>query len=578
MSPNDLNVDLAEQVHLQREEATGGMKIARITGPEDVRNVQTQAHASGAQMIPFAESFNQSMTATAITSADFQRELPDGDAALQGNEGLKQSGGERPGMAHLFEEALAGIAAGSKKGLPNEGSGVSRSGGTSSGGEVALKDRLKDLVKEASAKVETSEVRLDGNEASQPSVAQQKDVSAADEGSAKTNNMPSVDAGLKEALMADLAQGMSQGKVDAPKEGRRSKETMKTGQEGVQRKASRKEEAVGAMATASAPEMPATTRADASVVTASPILGTSSLPMMPKGLPGAGDSSFAPTIGGPKSVREMTVKTQAAQKKNAPQESSSPSKTEVSSRQSVDPLLPEAATDAGKGETRTPEGAKKKGGANMESALPGKGHALSPENAFNVVSTETPIHSERLLISPPEKSAAIHIDTGDTPQVAGSPTTLLYGGDAHKMLAASPTTLEVGVPGGTHGWLKVRAELAGDGAVHASVSSSSLEGTEMLRRELPSLTSYLHQEQLQVSSVVVHASSSGMDGRDFAGGGQGHDPGQGATDAQGGARQESGTAHQAEGAIHSRTTETDEQDSPLAAVYAGGGGWLSIRA
>jgi hypothetical protein len=227
---------------------------------------------------------------------------------------------------------------------------------------------------------------------------------------------------------------------------------------------------------------------------------------------------------------------------------------------------------------RTPEGLQKKGGASMESALPEKSHSLSPENAFNMVSTETPIHGQGLLISQPEKAASVHIASVDS-QVTVSTSAPLYGADTHMMLAASPTTLEVGVPGGTHGWLKVRAELAGDGVVHASVSSSSLAGTEMLRRELPSLTNYLHQEQLPVSSIVVHASSSGMDARDFAGGGQGRDPGQGTPDPQGGARQESGTAYQAEDAIHSGiSTEMDGRDSPLSAGYAGGGGWLSIRA
>ncbi len=194
------------------------MKIARIIGPEDVRNAQTQVHSGGAApMIPFAESFNESMTATAITPGDFLKQLPDGDATLQGKEGLKQSSGEHASMAHLFEEALTGISAGSKKGLPNEETGASRSGETSSGEEAALKDRAKELVTKASVKVETSEVGLDGNQASQPSVAEQKDAGEADEGSANTNNAPSFDAELKDALPAGVAQGMSQEKVQRAK-------------------------------------------------------------------------------------------------------------------------------------------------------------------------------------------------------------------------------------------------------------------------------------------------------------------------------------------------------------------------
>jgi len=90
----------------------------------------------------------------------------------------------------------------------------------------------------------------------------------------------------------------------------------------------------------------------------------------------------------------------------------------------------------------------------------------------------------------------------------------------HRALAASPTMLEVGVPGGSHGWLKIRAELTGDGAVHASVSSNSAAAAEMLRRELPSLTTYLHQEQVSVGSLVVHASASTQDSSMSSGAGE----------------------------------------------------------
>ena len=64
-----------------------------------------------------------------------------------------------------------------------------------------------------------------------------------------------------------------------------------------------------------------------------------------------------------------------------------------------------------------------------------------------------------------------------------------------RTLSASPTALEVGIPDGTHGWLKVRAEMADGGVVNASVSAASPASQEMLHRELPSLTAYLQSER-----------------------------------------------------------------------------------
>ena len=70
------------------------------------------------------------------------------------------------------------------------------------------------------------------------------------------------------------------------------------------------------------------------------------------------------------------------------------------------------------------------------------------------------------------------------------------------LLAATPTSLEVGVANGTHGWLKIRAEMEG-GVVTASLSSGSLVGQEILHRELPSIEAYLRDEKLSVNTLVI---------------------------------------------------------------------------
>ena len=83
-----------------------------------------------------------------------------------------------------------------------------------------------------------------------------------------------------------------------------------------------------------------------------------------------------------------------------------------------------------------------------------------------------------------------------------------------RMLASTPTSLEVGIQNGTHGWLKVRAEMTDGGVVNASVSAAASAGQEMLHRELPALNTYLQEEKIAVNAVVVHAAPSAAAGFD----------------------------------------------------------------
>jgi hypothetical protein len=73
----------------------------------------------------------------------------------------------------------------------------------------------------------------------------------------------------------------------------------------------------------------------------------------------------------------------------------------------------------------------------------------------------------------------------------------------HTTLQASPTTLEVGVPSGTHGWLKIRAEIDSTGTVQASLSPANHAAHETLRRDLPALTTFLANEQVAVQLHVA---------------------------------------------------------------------------
>jgi hypothetical protein len=149
----------------------------------------------------------------------------------------------------------------------------------------------------------------------------------------------------------------------------------------------------------------------------------------------------------------------------------------------------------------------------------------------------------------------------------------------HRALAASPTMLEVGVPGGAHGWLKIRAELVGDGVVHASVSSTSTAGTEMLRRELPSLTTYLHQEQVALGSLVVHASTGTHDSFGTSSGfGSGAEGQQQADAQQGRSQQEAGSYREWNESPWADGMEEGGIAAWLPQAMNAGGSWLSVRA
>jgi hypothetical protein len=151
-----------------------------------------------------------------------------------------------------------------------------------------------------------------------------------------------------------------------------------------------------------------------------------------------------------------------------------------------------------------------------------------------------------------------------------------------RMLTATPTALEVGIQNGTHGWLKVRAEMADGGVVNASVSAASSAGQEMLHRELPALTAYLQEEKVAVNAVVVHAplaggtesrSSAGMDGA----GGQTPQRNNEEGEQQQSVRKAFSDSPD-EAMTYQSLHGVDENGSLPLATYANGGSWLSVRA
>ena len=190
-----------------------------------------------------------------------------------------------------------------------------------------------------------------------------------------------------------------------------------------------------------------------------------------------------------------------------------------------------------------------------------------------------------LKVSPAEVSAHASPFQAESGEQDGSaPTALSAMDSAHRTLLVTPTTLEVGVTNGTHGWLKIRAEMTGDGAVNATLSSASAAGQEMLHRELPSLAVFLQGERVLMNSVVVHPPIAELERRDFAGAADGERHGQAQQDgSQGGGEERQGVANpssDSENESMSRAAFSGAGDRGLSttAIYAEGGSWLSVRA
>ena len=153
-----------------------------------------------------------------------------------------------------------------------------------------------------------------------------------------------------------------------------------------------------------------------------------------------------------------------------------------------------------------------------------------------------------------------------------------------RTLSATPTALEIGIPDGAHGWLKVRAEMTDGGVVNASVSAASVASREMLHRELPSLTAYLQTEKVAVNSVVIHPTAgTGTDSRGYSAGTESEASGQTPQESNQGGKQRQSSVNAAAEATedvssYQRSRGVGEDGTLPLTVYEGGGNWLSVRA
>jgi hypothetical protein len=143
---------------------------------------------------------------------------------------------------------------------------------------------------------------------------------------------------------------------------------------------------------------------------------------------------------------------------------------------------------------------------------------------------------------------------------------------AHTTLQASPTVLEVGVPSGSHGWLKIRAEIDSTGAVQASLSPATHAAHETLHRDLPALTSFLAGEQVAVQLHITEAPQALATGTATD-----HDFTQNAaTSGQGG--DDRGDRSNPEAPVPADALETEWTTTAYAPAIRNGGSWLNVVA
>lgn len=221
--------------------------------------------------------------------------------------------------------------------------------------------------------------------------------------------------------------------------------------------------------------------------------------------------------------------------------------------------------------------------AHADSAVETFAHSMSETLTASVGSVSGAGTMPHIVLKPtslesPSLTAATQCDPGIQVNAAIHD----IAGPAHHTLMATPTALEVGVINGSHGWLKVRAEMTSGGAVNASLSTASSSGQDMLHRELPSLTEYLHNERLAVNTLVVHSTAAATEFRGLTGGMTGGG-GQAAQHGSHGQENRQNVAREEVNRVtpelsYSRLNEIGGDELLPQISYAGGGSWLSIRA
>lgn len=150
-------------------------------------------------------------------------------------------------------------------------------------------------------------------------------------------------------------------------------------------------------------------------------------------------------------------------------------------------------------------------------------------------------------------------------------------------LIATPHVVEIGVADGTHGWLRVRAELSKTGDLNGMVLTNSATGASVLRGELTAISNFLQGEAIGLKSLVIQTTGATHGwqsaGQNTASGGQPQRDGQ-REEQHANARAQSNPARgdpQNAGAWSLPGIDFGRTPSVAVNLASGLGGWLSVR-
>ncbi len=170
----------------------------------------------------------------------------------------------------------------------------------------------------------------------------------------------------------------------------------------------------------------------------------------------------------------------------------------------------------------SPSDAKTKHPAPTTSNAPGAVEARVGGSSEAQLSTNTSLSVQDVIRNTASESMAVR-HAGSRPawqnlQLGATNCVATSGIRSPQTLAFGAGRLDVGVFDGTHGWLRIRAELDGTGALSASLTASP-SAHASLRSVLPEMVSYLSSEAISVSKIVLHrfpevsSSTSASDGK-----------------------------------------------------------------
>jgi len=557
------------------------MKIARFIRPEEMHGMLVPGllGATNTQSVSFAEGFGKS-----ITSAEEKEVLSGGKCLIPAKtsetEVGKNAWSENPfatqagkdnissGTMHIVSEMAKDISANAERvveGIPSkeEGTGSESSEGISTEITKRIVSGLEDPV----ASTQKQGAVLEGQD--ETSAEKELTTSEGKTSDMTTEVLNSLQAGVSGSSKEEAGSRTEEGKDGAKV--RRENTPHKLVEKGNNKHSIAKEQEEGIHTITVTPTLEAIVVATVSreKMPQQSAIGIAETVTQGK------NSSIAPVVAPSRAGRTNLGKMQIAGAAESSSASAKEDGTITKRSTPVDPAPKESGPELHEAKPAAAQRAIADGGpAHQAESV----HTALMEASGGVVSAVTQVQHHLSIISSTEKVAPSTAHMVSTQSGAESKAPNFYTADEHKTLSASSTTLEVGLPNGTHGWLKVRAELADDGGVHASVTSNSSEGTEMLRRELPSLTNYLHQEQVPVSSVVIHMPSGDMDLSNFSGGtGQNHEAGRGSAEGNPSHQSPAATSRNDEGARRGVSEEDGGAGWPSFG-YAGAGGWLSVRA